>query len=85
MTDDTAVASRARTVAAVGVVTAAVGLAVLPMLVAFGVAIDAVARAAVGLGSLVAIGGGVKTAAVILGAARFVPRRRDGVLAASGD
>jgi len=59
-------------------------LAVLPMLVAFGVATDAVAGAAVRLGSLVAIGGGVKTAAVILGAAGFVLRPRR-VLAASSD
>ena len=59
------------------------GLAVLPMLVAFGVATGAVDRTAVGLGSLAAIWGGVKAAAVILGAAGFVRRPREWVSAAS--
>jgi hypothetical protein len=47
-----------------------VTLPVLPVLIAFGVAPAAVARAAVGLGSLVADWGGVKVAAAILGALR---------------
>jgi hypothetical protein len=72
--------------AAVGVAGLAVGLAVLPALVVFGVATDAVgSAAAVALGSLAAVWGGVKAAAVILGAAGFVRRPRAGVLAASID
>jgi hypothetical protein len=62
----------------------AVGLAVLPVLVAVGVATAAVARFAVDLGSLAAIWGGIEAAAVILGAAGYV-RSRERILAASGD
>jgi hypothetical protein len=61
------------------------GMAVLPALVVFGVATGTVAGAAVGLGSLAAVWGGVKAAAVILGAAGFMRRPRAGVLAASID
>jgi len=75
---------RGQVLAGLGVVGLAVALAVLPMLVAFGVATDAVAGAGVTLGSLVAVGGGVKSAAVILGVAWFVLRPRR-VLAASSD
>ena len=82
--DDAAIVRRGQVLAGLGVVGLAVALAVLPMLVAFGVATGAVASAGVWLGSLVAIGGGVKAAAVILGAAGFVLRPRR-VLAASSD
>jgi hypothetical protein len=66
-------------------VVLAVALAVLPLLVAFGVASGGVVAAGVGLGSLAAIWGGVKAAAVILGAAGFLRRPRERVLAASSD
>jgi hypothetical protein len=46
-------------------------LAVLPALGAFGVATGAVARVAIGLGSVVAVSGGGKVVAAILGAWRF--------------
>jgi hypothetical protein len=83
--DDGAIARPSQVLAAVGVVGLAVGLAVLPVLVALGFATGAVAGAAVGFGSLAAVWGGAKAAAVILGAAGFVRRPRAGVLAASID
>jgi hypothetical protein len=63
----------------------AVALALLPLLVAFGVAGGVVTSAGAGLGSLAAVSGGVKAAALILGAAGFVRRPRERVLAASSD
>ena len=63
----------------------AVGLAVLPMLVALGVAPGALARVAVGLGSLAVVWGGVKAAAVVLGVALYARRPRQRDIAASCD
>ena len=80
---DVAVFSFGRILAAVAVVTAAAGLAVLPALAVSGT--GALARLAAGLGFVVVIGGGVKAAAVILGAAVFLRRSRDRFLAASSD
>ena len=77
--------SNGRFLGAVGVLTAAVGLAVLPALAASGIGIGAIARAAAALGFVVAIGGGVKAVAVILGAAGLVRRPRDWVLAKPSD
>ena len=77
-----AVFSNGRSWAAVGVLTAAAGLAVLPALAASGIGTGAIARAAAALGFVVVIGGGVKAVAVILGAAGLVRRPRDWVLAA---
>ena len=78
-------ARRGQVLAAVGVVVLAVGMAVLPMLVALGGAPGAVARTAVGLGSLAAVWGGVKAAAVVLGAAEYARRPRRTDIAASCD
>jgi hypothetical protein len=85
--DESAVAafSNGRFLAAVGVLTSAAGLAVLPALAASGIGTGAIARAAAVLGFVVAVGGGVKAVAVILGAAGLVRRPRDGVLAAPVD
>jgi hypothetical protein len=83
--DDGAIAQPGQVLAAVGVVGLAVGLAVLPMLVALGFATGAVAGAAVGLGSLAAIWRGVEAAALILGAAGYVRRSRERVFAVLGD
>ncbi|HKW07063.1 MAG TPA: hypothetical protein VJS19_05780 [Candidatus Dormibacteraeota bacterium] len=80
-----AVFSNGRSWAAVGVLTAAAGLAVLPALAASGIGTGAIARAAAALGFVVVIGGGVKAVAVILGAAGLVRRPRDWVLAAPSD
>jgi hypothetical protein len=63
----------------------AVALAVLPALVAFGVATESVARVAVGLGGLVAVLGGVKLAAATLGALRFAANPSGRVSEASFD
>ena len=71
MEEDVAPLRPGRAIALVGVVLLAVGLAVLPVLVGSGSAPRPVALVAAGLGSLVAVFGGVKLAAVILGAARF--------------
>ena len=83
---DAAIASPARTLAAVAVLGLVVGLAVLPILAGFGMAPGAVVQAAAGLGSLVAVLGGVKLAAVAWGLlARFSARPGRGVAAASVD
>jgi len=60
--------------AGVGVAGLALMLAVLPSLVASGLVSGVVTRAAVGLGCLVAIWGGVKSMAAVLGVARHAGR-----------
>lgn len=70
--EDAAGAQPARVLAAIALLGLVVGLAVLPALVGFGVAPGPVLQAAAGLGSLVAVVGGVKLASVVWGlAARF--------------
>lgn len=65
------VATVGRSLAAVGIVVFSVGLGVLPALIAFGIASRSVAQVAVGLGGLAVVTGGVKVAAVALGALRM--------------
>ena len=66
-----AMATAPRVIVAIAVMGLSAALALLPALVALGIAAGWVARAAVGLGSLVAVWGGGKVAAAILGAWRF--------------
>jgi hypothetical protein len=80
--EDVAAASPGGAVAAVAVLGFSVFLAVLPALIAFGIARETLAPVAAGLASLVVVWGGVKLAAVIVGAARFASSRRGPVAAA---
>lgn len=82
---DVADAGIGRSFAVVGVLGLAVGLAVLPTLLALGVGTVAMGRLAVLGPSLVAVLGGVQLAAVTLGVLHFVRRPRGQVYAASND
>ena len=75
-----------RTAALIGVAVMAIGLAALPVVVALGPAPGAGAWLAAGAGSLVAVVGGVKLAAMAWGiATRLATRRMPQVAAASTD
>ena len=83
--EDVAVVRTAFVLAGVGVASLAVALAVLPVLVALGVATGPVTWAAMRLERLAVMWAGVQLAATILGATRFMARPWGGVLAASDD
>src|SRR5258707_3076198 len=82
--EDAASARPARVLAVIALLALVLSLALLPALVGFALAPGPVVRLAAGLGSLVAVVGGVKLAAVIWGlVARFAasPGRREAATA----
>jgi hypothetical protein len=74
-----------RVLAVLAVLGLAVALAVLPALIAFGVAPGPVRQVAVGLGSLVAVAGGVRLAVVVVGLVRFASSQAAEIASAAID